>query len=286
MALDVNTVAQYRGANLVDSSGDKIGKIDEIYLDDRTGQPEWASVNTGLFGTKSTFVPLANATVSGDSLAVPYPKSQVKDAPNIDEDGHLDEAQERQLYQYYSLDYDADYDNASYDATTTGVTTGVATDVDTTTTTDFGSDVARDVSGPETDDAMTLSEERVQVGTARRETGRVRLRKYIVTENVTQTVPVSREEVRLEREPITDANRDAAYSGPDLSEEEVEMTLSEEVPVVDKDVVATERVRLDKDVVTENVQVNETARREEVELDNEQTRSGVVTRDADGNPLT
>ena len=81
---------------------------------------------------------------------------------------------------------------------------------------------------------MTRSEEELRVGTAERETGRVRLRKYIVTDEVQQTVPVKREEVRLEREPITDANRDEAMSGGDLTEEEHEVTLHTEEPVVEK----------------------------------------------------
>jgi uncharacterized protein (TIGR02271 family) len=81
---------------------------------------------------------------------------------------------------------------------------------------------------------MTRSEEELRVGKAEREAGRARLKKYVVTENVTQTVPVQREEVRLEREPITDANVDPAASGPDISEAEHEVTLTEEQPVVEK----------------------------------------------------
>ena len=126
--------------------------------------------------------------------------------------------------------------------------------------------VGNDVSGRETDDAMTRSEEELRVGTTQRETGRARLRKYIVTENVTQTVPVQREEVRVEREPITDANRDAATSGADLCEEEHEVVLHAEEVVVDKRAVPKERVRLDKDTVTEQREVSEGVRKEQVEL--------------------
>jgi len=292
MALDTDTIAQYRGATLVDSSGGKIGKIEEIYLDDRTGQPEWVLVNTGLFGTKSQFVPLTNASVSGDNLQVPYTKDMIKDAPGIDADGHLSEDEERQLWAYYSRDdYDTGYDTTTTPGTTGGAVTGMADDVDTTRTTTIDDatttgdrDVARDVSGPQTDDAMTLSEERIKVGTEQREAGRARLRKYITTENVTQTVPVSREEVRLEREPITDANRDGAYSGPDLSEEEVEVTLTEEVPVVDKDVVARERVRMGAETVADETTVSDSVRREEAEMEGDTTPG--TRRDADGNPLT
>jgi uncharacterized protein (TIGR02271 family) len=114
---------------------------------------------------------------------------------------------------------------------------------------------------------MTRSEEQLRVGTEREAAGRARLRKYVTTENVTKTVPVQREEVRLEREPITDANRGAALDGPDISEEEHEVILHEERPVVQKETVPVERVRLDKDVVQENVTVNEEVRKEHIEAD-------------------
>ena len=127
--------------------------------------------------------------------------------------------------------------------------------------------VGHDTSGPTTDDAMTRSEERVNVGTQTREAGRARLRKYVVTENVTQTVPVSREEVRLEREPITDANYGKATSGPAISEEEHEVVLHEERPVVEKEAVPVERVRLDTETVTDQVTVDEEVRKEQIETD-------------------
>ena len=123
----------------------------------------------------------------------------------------------------------------------------------------------RDTSGPTTDDAMTRSEEQLHVGTEGVEAGRARLRKYVVTENVTQTVPVSHEEVRLEREPISDANRDAALSGEPITEEEHEVTLHAERPVVEKEAVPVERVRLTTDTVTEEAQVNETVRKEQID---------------------
>ena len=93
----------------------------------------------------------------------------------------------------------------------------------------------------------------------------MRLRKYVVTENVTQTVPVSHEEVRLEREPITDANRDASMSGPGITEEEQEVTLHAERPVVEKETVPVERVHLGTETVTEERQVNEQVRKEQID---------------------
>jgi uncharacterized protein (TIGR02271 family) len=129
--------------------------------------------------------------------------------------------------------------------------------------------VGNDVSGPETDDAMTRSEEELRVGTTRRETGTARLRKYVVTENVTETVPVQREEVRIEREPITDANADDAMDGPSISEEEHEVVLHAEEPVVEKRAVPKERVRLDKDTVKEEQTVSDEVRQERIDVDGE-----------------
>jgi uncharacterized protein (TIGR02271 family) len=136
--------------------------------------------------------------------------------------------------------------------------------------------VGRDVSGPTTDDAMTRSEEELRVGTSEREAGRVRLRKYVVEDEVTQTVPVRREEVRIEREPITDANVGDATSGPEISEEEHEIVLHEEQPVAEKRVVPKERVRLDKEARTEERQLSDTVRREQIEVDDDlsQRRAG------------
>ena len=124
-----------------------------------------------------------------------------------------------------------------------------------------------DTSGPTTDEAMTRSEEELKVGTAERESGRARLRKYVVTEQVTQTVPVKREEVRLEREPITDGNVDQALDGPEISEEEHEVVLHEEEPVVEKRTVPKERVRMEKESVTDEAQVSEEVRKEQIEAD-------------------
>jgi uncharacterized protein (TIGR02271 family) len=130
-----------------------------------------------------------------------------------------------------------------------------------------GRAVGRDTSGPTTDDAMTRSEEELRVGKTSRESGRARLRKYVVSEQVQQTVPVQREEVRLEREPITDANVGAAHDGPAISAEEHEVTLHEEEVVVEKRAVPKERVRLDKDTVTEDQTVSEQVRKEQIEAE-------------------
>ena len=232
---------EWRGRNVVGSDGDKIGKLDEIYLDQESGEPEWALVNTGLFGSKSNFVPLSGAQPSGGDVQVQVTKDQVKDAPGVEADGELSPEEEETLYRHYELDYD---------------TSG---DVDTGDTT----------SG----DAMTRSEEELAVGKRTRETGRARLRKYVVTENVTQTVPVKREEVRIEREPITDGNVGDATDGPAISEDEREVTLKEEEVVVDKRAVPKERVKLGKETITDEEQVSEEVRKEQIEVEGDDTKS-------------
>jgi uncharacterized protein (TIGR02271 family) len=245
------------------SDGEKIGKVKEVYADDETGQPEWLTVSTGLFGTRETFIPLADADVSGDRVTVPFTKAEVRDAPNVDADGHLSPEEEQQLYTYYGRNDDASTDDAGTGDDLTDASRAHDTGRDHVADRSAG----HDTSGPTSDDAMTVSEEQLQVGTERREAGRARLRKYVVTENVTQTVPVQREEVRLEREPITDANVGEATSGPAISEEEHEVVLHEEQPVMQKEAVPVERVRLDTDTVTEQETVGGEVRKERVEVD-------------------
>jgi uncharacterized protein (TIGR02271 family) len=248
-----------RGEDLYDQSGDKLGKLEEIYLDAETGAPEWALVNTGMFGTKSTFVPLRDATEDGGSLRVPYDKSQVKDAPQVDPDGELSQQQESELYAHYGLDY-------SESRSDSGLPEGGA---GTTETTGEAGTVGHDTSGPTTDNAMTRSEEELRIGKTERESGRARLRKYVVEDQVTETVPVRREEVRIEREPITDTNAGDAMDGPAISEEEHEVVLHQEEAVVEKRAVPKERVRLDKETQVEEQQVSENLRKEEIEVDGE-----------------
>jgi uncharacterized protein (TIGR02271 family) len=245
---------------MVGADGQKIGKISDIYEDPDTGKPEWATVNTGLLGTKSSFVPLAGAAPSGEDVRARVTKDQVKDAPGVENDGALSEDEERRLFEHYGVPYTSAGSTTAQGAPTGG---GHATGDGGDRTGGPG----HDISGPNTDDAMTRSEEELRVGTQHREAGRARLRKYVVTEQVTQTIPVRHEEVRVEREPITDANRDQALSGADISEEEHEVVLHAEEPVVEKRAVPKERVRLNTETVTENREISEEIRKEQIDTD-------------------
>jgi uncharacterized protein (TIGR02271 family) len=161
------------------------------------------------------------------------------------------------LYDYYGRSW-GDYDTTTTTTTGTTGTTGV---VNTAGTEGY------DTSGPTTDDAMTRSEERLQVGTASQEAGRARLRKWVETEHVTQTVPVSRERAVLETEPITDENYSRSVDGPEITEAEHEVILHEEVPTVEKTVEPVERVRLGTETVTEQQSVTEEVRSEQIDVD-------------------
>jgi uncharacterized protein (TIGR02271 family) len=245
---NIQDLQDMEGRAAIDRDGTKLGKVGQVYLDDQSGQPLWVTINTGMFGTKESFAPLYGSRITGDNLQLAVTKDMVKDAPGIEADGHLEGTENEALYSYYaghlgdSTPQDTREDRSGRD--------GVQ---------------GRDTSGPTTDDAMTRSEERLRVGTENTEAGRARLRKHVVTENVTQTVPVSHEEVRLEREPITDANRGQATTGSDISEEEHEVTLHAERPVTQKETVPVERVRLGKETVTEDHEVSETLRKEQIE---------------------
>lgn len=252
-------IASLIGGNVTDTDGHKIGTVGQIYVDPDTGRPNWATVVTGLFGTSESFVPLDRADTTADGeLRIPYSKDEVKDAPRVDTDTDLTDAEEDQLYEYYQMSSaPTDTDNLVTDSDASRAEASAYT----------SASEGYDTSGPTTDHAMTRSEEQLHVGTERVETGRARLRKYVVTEHETVTVPVTREEVRLEREPITDANADAALTGPDISEEEHEIVLTEERPVIAKEAVPVERVRLDTETVTDTETVDADVRKERIELD-------------------
>jgi hypothetical protein len=89
MGVEMSDVSSWIGLTAVGPDGDKVGKINDVYADDDTGRPECVAVTTGMFGTRVSFVPLAGAAPSGGETRVAYPKDQVKDAPQVEADGHL-----------------------------------------------------------------------------------------------------------------------------------------------------------------------------------------------------
>src|SRR6476469_2393191 len=129
--IGTDTISRVIGQDVYDESGDKIGSASEVYLDDETGQPEWVTVRTGLFGTKESFVPIRNADLTDDGVRVPVSKDRVKDAPKIDTDGHLSPQEEEELYRYYGMGngMESGMDSGMQTETTTGMAgTAYATD--------------------------------------------------------------------------------------------------------------------------------------------------------------
>ncbi len=224
------------GKTAFDNTGHKIGEIEHCYLDVDTDVPWWVAVKTGKLTSQSRLAPLTGAALTADGVGLAFTKDHIKDAPDLEMTKELDDQQESQLLAHYGLTYPAAYSR-------------------------------RPSSGG--GDAMTRSEEELEVGKVRRETGRVRLRKYVVTENVATTVPVEREEVRVEREPITASDVGDATAGPEISKEEHEVVLHEEEPVVSTRTVPKERVRLEKEAVTSDEQVSTDLRKEQIETEEE-----------------
>src|ERR1700712_324501 len=287
---NAQTPESYLGKNAVDAQGDKIGSVGQVYLNDQTGEPDWITVNTGLFGMRESFAPLQGSSFNGEDVVLPFDKAVVKDAPDVADSSHLDGDEQERLYSYYQqylsdaggrgadtsyqrntvTQDDADYASQGSDLNQADLNQADLNQADLNQA-DLPSDRGRetvgpDTSGPTTDDAMTRSEEHLNVGTERVEAGRARLRKYVVTEQQSVTVPVSHEEVRVEREPITDENRRDALDGPGISEEEHEVLLHAERPVVQTEAVPVERVRLGTETVTEQQNVTGEVRKEQIEV--------------------
>ena len=249
--IGTDTISRVIGQDVYDESGEKIGSAAEVYLDDETGQPEWVTVRTGLFGTKESFVPIRDADLTDDGVRVPVSKDQVKDAPKIDTDGHLSPQEEQELYRYYGLGTrHGRHRHDRHDRRPPVTTADDRHRHHRRRARHRRPRHLRPDHGRRHDPVRGAP----QRGHPAEEVGRARLRKYVVTENVTETVPVTREEVRVEREPITDANVGNALDGPAISEEEHEVVLHAEPPVVEKEAVPVERVRLDKETVTEQAE--------------------------------
>jgi uncharacterized protein (TIGR02271 family) len=251
-ALDMDRLTAMRGQSVYDAAGDKIGTVEEIFYDNETGQAEWIGIGTGFLRTKRVLVPVAGASVDEDGISVRYDKDQVKDSPAIDGD-EIDEASELELYRYYGIQPS---ERASDSVLPEG---GMAAGYASTGTADLDRQADLDDVG---DRSLTRSEEELRVGKREVEAGRVRLRKWVETEPVETSVELEHETVHVHRERI-----DQPVSGAELGEQTIEATVRAEEPVVEKQVVARERVSLDKDVDVEERTVSDEVRRERIEVE-------------------
>ena len=261
-------------ATAYDKTGDKLGSVKQVYVNDATGQPDFVEVGHGLFGMSSSLVPLRGHHLSGEDLHLAFTKDRIEDAPDIDDDAHLSEQDQATIYRHYGLEgtqnvetyetdvHDRDRDTAGYGAGA-GVGGGAAYD-----RTDERVDADRRTGD---DESMTLSEERVNVDKERVQTGEVRLRKHVVHDTETVEVPVEREEVRIERNPV---DSDRATRGGDLGDDETTVTLSEERVNVTKETVPVEEVNLKKETVRDTETVREDIAREELDVEGDRDVRG------------
>ena len=249
--MTIDDLVAARGTAVYSSDGDKIGSVEEIFVDEETGQPEWVTTGTGLLGTKKAVVPVQAADLREDGLYVPYSKDQVQGAPDVDLGGEeIAQADEQALYSHYGLGYSERSSDTGLPEGTAGMAAGTAGVSEGTTAT------------PEREGEVTRTEEELQVGKRETEAGRARLRKWVETEPVEADVELRREAARVTRQPI-----EQPVSGAELGEQEVEVPLRAEEPVVEKETVAKERIGLKKDVETERETVGDEVRKERVEVE-------------------
>ncbi|SFP45417.1 conserved domain-containing protein [Amycolatopsis arida] len=265
------------GTQVTDRDGNKIGKIGMVYLADDTHQPEWVTVKTGLFGQKESFAPLAGSRLDDEGLHVAVDKGKVTDAPRIDSDGQLSARESEELYRYYGMTMrnrstgPGGVPRQERQDTAPGGRHRTGTQGAPPAGTQARAGGRRQPAREDERDTMVRSEERLRVGTEQEETGHVRLRKYVVTDEQQVNVPVRREEVRIEREPISEADRGRAGTA-EIGEEEREVTLRAERPVVRTESVPVERVRMGTEQVTEEQTVSGQVRKERIEVDDDTRR--------------
>jgi uncharacterized protein (TIGR02271 family) len=231
-----------RGAPVYDSAREKIGSVEELFLDQQTGQPEWIGVGTGFFGTKRVLVPIAGSEIGDDGVTVRYSKDQVKDSPDVDGDT-ISSQGERELYAYY------------------GIPHGTSDSDTVLPETDRDYDRQVDLEAADRQ-AVTRHEEELRVGTRQVEAGRLRVHKWVETEQVEIPVEVRKEKARVVREPV-----DGTATEGTIGEDAIEVTLSEEQPVVEKQTVAKERIGIETSVETEQQMVGGEVRKERVDVD-------------------
>lgn len=247
------------GHRLLDQEGRNVGKIGHVYVDDTTGQPTWVTVQTGMFGQRETFVPLQGAQPAEEDIKVPFDKATIKDAPNVDVDEHISEQEEEQIFQHYGM-------TPTVPGQREGGEAGHHAREGQERVQEQGR--ARQRPGGEEEASVVRSEEQVDVGLTRQERGQARLRKYVQSEQVEEDVPVQREELEVERRPVTDPGQVGERTS--MGEDEQRFVLHEERPVVSKKEVPVEEVHVKKKQVSDEERVRAERRVEQVEVDEDE----------------
>jgi|SRR5215208_1969458 uncharacterized protein (TIGR02271 family) len=282
---------QYTGYTVVDQSGEKIGKVDDLFLDE-DDQPEYFGVKMGFLGTSSTLIPADIATTNNEQgfIEVSQPKSTVKDGPAFDDDREITPEYENEVRSYYGLgsvessgyygDYEGDEETNGHsgagttDSTTAG-TVGSGMSMGDTETGEFREHdrnqegLSQPGSDLEDEDELRVqrSEEELLAGTREREVGSVNVRKRVRTDRERLEVPTRREEVSVERVPVSGEVTEAQ-----IGADEASVPVVEDEVVVQKKPVAKEEIRIRKDVVHERQIVEEDVRREEVDIEDDTRR--------------
>ena len=292
-------------ATAYDKDGEKLGDVNEVFVDDQSGQPTFVEVNHGLFGMNSSLVPLRGHDFSGDDLKLGFSKDRIKDAPDFDSDKPLTPEAQSDIFKHYGLDNArdvTDYKDSNLDskrdvqagadkdhnltagAGAAGAGAGVAgagvagahadekkaaTHTTDAAATERKAGVADDAAAARTnnDGELIRSEEQLNVNKERVASGEARLRKYVVTDTESVEVPVEREEVRVERTPIN-AEDAKNYNGSISGDsEEASVTLHEERVNVNKETVPVEKINLKKDTVRDTETHTEELRKEQIDTD-------------------
>ena len=277
-------------ATAYDKAGEKLGSVKEVFVDEQTGQPTFVEVNHGLFGMSSSLVPLRGHDFNGDDLKLAFSKDRIENAPDFDSDKPLTPEAQSDIFKHYQLENaqdvttyqdgnvdaqqrrDADLKTGAAGAGVAGAGAAGAGAAHTDTTAAHTDTTAR--TGAATDNNVAdngeiiRSEERLDVNKERVATGEARLRKYVVTDTETVEVPVEREEVRVERTPISEAEA-ANFNGTigDNDTEEASVTLHEERVNVDKKTVPVEKVNLSKETIKDTETHTEELRKEQIDTD-------------------
>ena len=277
-------------ATAYDKAGEKLGSVKEVFVDEQTGQPTFVEVNHGLFGMSSSLVPLRGHDFNGDDLKLAFSKDRIENAPDFDSDKPLTPEAQSDIFKHYQLENaqdvttyqdgnvdaqqrrDADLKTGAAGAGVAGAGVAGAGAAHTDTTAAHTDTTAR--TGAATDNNVAdngeiiRSEERLDVNKERVATGEARLRKYVVTDTETVEVPVEREEVRVERTPISEAEA-ANFNGTigDNDTEEASVTLHEERVNVDKKTVPVEKVNLSKETIKDTETHTEELRKEQIDTD-------------------
>jgi uncharacterized protein (TIGR02271 family) len=276
---------RYAGYTVYDPDGDKIGKVDDLFVDEND-QPEYIGVKMGLLGIRSTLIPwqMVEVREAESTLIVSADDAQVKDGPTFDDDKEITPEFESEVYSYYGLQQSGSTEDrgtyAEYSTGTTGESAGPGMAMGDTDSGEFREHPPQQegVSGEGAEDLEDEDELRVQrteeelaAGTREREAGAMRIRKRVRTDREQIEVPTRHEEVTLDRVPVEEGEATEA----EIGEDEVVVPVTEEEVVVEKRPVAKEEVRIRKDVVEDTETVEEDVRREEVEVEDDTERRGV-----------